>query len=83
MRTSILVVSLAIAIAPCFELFGLEPSSSVNSFPDDHDVKRIVGKWTVISMTFDGPHSGAQIGQKPGDVITVELAEDNQALAFS
>ena len=43
---------------------------------DDVRVQDLAGKWEVVSVDRDGVHRHGEVGQQPGDVITIRLQAD-------
>ena len=43
---------------------------------DDISVQDLAGTWEVVSVDRDGEHRHGEVGQEPGDVITIQLQED-------
>ena len=60
----ILIVFIALCLNPALQ--GQDWSALASL-----DAANLEGKWIVVSVSVDGDSTQAQIGQQPGDVITL------------
>ena len=51
-------------------------SSAESDTTEDPDFPQLMGKWIVTSVEHDGKWTPAQIGQKPGDIISIVPRND-------
>ena len=43
---------------------------------DDDREQKLAGEWEVVSVDRDGIHRHGEVGQAPGDVISINFAKD-------
>lgn len=58
----LLLVAAGVSAAPA--------APNAQPLPEAH--KALIGKWIVRSVEIDGKPTAAQIGQKPGDIISIK-----------
>ena len=60
-----------------FVIFSLPIATLLGiAHADDVRVQDLAGKWEVVSVDRDGVHRHGEVGQQPGDVITIRLQAD-------
>ena len=49
------------------------------AYADDTQVQELAGKWEVVLVDRDGVHRHGEVGQEPGDMITINVQADVSA----
>ena len=68
-----------LCVVTCLVLPAVSPAND-NISNDFAEMAKLRGKWEVVSVRRDGDHQHGEVGQQPGDVITVESLIHEQLL---